>query len=101
MTLKTHKFDAARFLKDETDIAYFLEAAAEEAQDADDNGILLKAIETAAKARGMMQVARDAGVSRESLYKSLAPDAKPRWETIVKVLDTLGVKVTLSPKETA
>jgi len=61
----------------------------------------MRAIETAAKARGMMQIAKDAGVSRESLYKSLAPDAKPRWETVVKVLDALGMKITLTPKDAA
>jgi len=49
----------------------------------------------------MMQIAKEAGISRESLYKSLAPDAKPHWKTIVKVLDALGVKITLIPKETA
>lgn len=101
MTLKTNKLDVAKYLKTEQEIAYFLEAAAEEARDADDNNILLRAIETAAKARGMMLVAQEAGVSRESLYKSLAPDAKPRWETIVKVLDVLGMKITLTPKEPA
>ena len=58
-------------------------------------------IRNRAKARGMMQIAKEAGISRESLYKSLAPDAKPHWKTIVKVLDALGVKITLIPKETA
>lgn len=46
----------------------------------------------------MMQVSKDAGVSRESLYRSLAPKAKPRYETIVKVLDALGVQMIFSPK---
>lgn len=101
MTLKTNRFDPAKYFKSEEEIAVYLQVAAEEAEEFNDNSILLRAIETAAKARGMMLVAKEAGVSRESLYKSLAPDAKPRWETIVKVLDALGVKITLSPKETS
>ncbi len=96
--MKLIDFDPVNHLSDETDIALFLEAAAAEAADAKDNGILLAAIETAAKARGMLQVAKEAGVSRESLYRSLAPDAKPRYETIVKVLDVLGMQITLTPK---
>ncbi|HFC8542393.1 MULTISPECIES: addiction module antidote protein [Neisseria] len=91
-------FDPARYLQDEEDIALFLEAAAEEAIDANDNNILLQAINTAAKARGIMQVAKDAGVSRESLYKSLAPNAKPRFDTITKVLHALGVQMTFTAK---
>ncbi len=96
--IKTGVFDAAKYLEDEEDIALFPQAATEEAAEAGDNNILLKAIETAAKARGMMQVSKDAGVSRESLYRSLAPKAKPRYETIVKVLDALGVQMIFSPK---
>lgn len=96
--MKLIDFDPVNHLDDETDIALFLEAAATEAADAQDNNILLAAIETAAKARGMMQVAKEAGVSRESLYRSLAPGAKPRYETIAKVLDVLGVQITLTPK---
>lgn len=96
--IKTNPFDPARYLKSEEEIAVYLQVAVEEAAESGDNNILLKAIETAAKARGMMEVAKQAGVSRESLYRSLAPDAKPRYEMIVKVLDALGVQITLTPK---
>ncbi|MDK4564122.1 putative addiction module antidote protein [Kingella kingae] len=96
--IKTIPFDPTRYLKTDEEIAIYLEVAAAEAAEANDNRILLKAIETAAKAKGMMQVAKDAGVSRESLYKSLASDAKPRFDTIAKVLDALGMKITVTSK---
>lgn len=96
--IETRPYDPARYLKSEEEIAVYLQVAAEEAAECGDDGILLAAIETAAKARGMMQVAKEAGVSRESLYRSLAPGAKPRYETIAKVLDVLGVQITLTPK---
>ncbi|EIC13346.1 putative addiction module antidote protein [Kingella kingae] len=93
--IKTIPFDPTRYLKTDEEIAIYLEVAAAEAND---NRILLKAIETAAKAKGMMQIAKDASVSRESLYKSLASDAKPRFDTIAKVLDALGMKITVTSK---
>lgn len=96
--IKTIPFDPARYLENEEEIALFLEAAAEEAADAGDNNILLQAISTAAKACGMMEIAKQAGVSRESLYKSLAPDAKPRFDTVAKILNALGVQITLTAK---
>lgn len=96
--IKTIPFDPARYLENEEEIALFLEAAAEEAADAGDNNILLQAISTAAKARGMMEIAKQAGVSRESLYKSLAPDAKPRFDTVAKILNALGVQIALTAK---
>lgn len=97
--IKTKRFDAADCLETEQDVAAYLEVRIEEALQENDMTILLSAIGTAAKARGMMQVAKDAGVSRESLYKSLAPDAKPRFETISKVLKALGVQMVLKPIE--
>ena len=95
--IKTHTFDPTRYLQSEEEIAAYLEVAAEEAAELNDSNILLRAIENAAKAKGMMTVAKEAGVSRESLYKSLAHDAKPRFETIAKVLQALGVQMTFTP----
>lgn len=57
-------------------------------------GRLLSALGDDAKARGMAKIAKDAGLSRESLYKALAPDAKPRYETVRKLMDDTGVKMT-------
>jgi probable addiction module antidote protein len=58
-----------------------------------DPDLLLLALADVARARGMAQVAKDAGLGRESLYKALAPGAKPRYETIMKVMRALGVQL--------
>ena len=60
-----------------------------------DPGLLLSALSDVARARGMAQIAKDSGLGRESLYKALAPGAKPRFETIMKVMHALGVKLTV------
>lgn len=58
-----------------------------------DTDELIRAIGHAARARGMSQVAQEAGLSRESLYKALAPGAKPRADTVFKVMKALGVRL--------
>jgi len=58
--------------------------------------VFLAAIADVAKARGMSAIARDTGLGRASLYKALAPGAKPRYETILAVLNSLGVKITIA-----
>lgn len=80
-------FDAADYLTDDVTIAEFLNAALEDGNP----GVFLQAVRTAARARGMSQLARDSGMGRESLYKALAPGAKPRYDTILKLLPALGV----------
>ena len=86
-------FDAARYLNDDEAIAEYMTAVLE----ANEPDFLLLALNDVARAKGMAQVAKDAGLSRESLYKALAPGAKPRFETIVKVARALGVKFTAHP----
>ena len=83
-------FDAARYLKDDVAIAEYMTAVLE----LDDLDLLLLALGDIARARGMAQVAKDAGLGRESLYKALAPGAKPRFDTVLKVARALGVKLT-------
>lgn len=63
----------------------------------DDPNLLLLALGDVARAKGMAQVAKDAGLGRESLYKALAPGAKPRFETVLKVARALGVKFSVQP----
>jgi probable addiction module antidote protein len=82
-------FDGADYLDNEEVIAEYLSAAAQD----DNSDVLLKALSDVAKARGMAQVAKDAGLGRESLYKALAPGAKPRFETIASVMKALNVKI--------
>lgn len=86
-------FDAARHLNDDEAIAEYMTAALE----ANDPDLLLLALGDVARAKGMAQVAKDAGLGRESLYKALAPGAKPRFETVMKVARALGVKFTAQP----
>jgi probable addiction module antidote protein len=62
-----------------------------------DPDLLLLALSDVARAKGMAQVAKDAGLGRESLYKALSPGAKPRFETVMKVARALGVKFVAYP----
>jgi probable addiction module antidote protein len=83
-------FDAARYLTDDAAVAEYMTAVLETG----DPDLLLLALADVARARGMAQVANDAGLGRESLYKALAPGAKPRYDTIMKVMRALGVQLT-------
>lgn len=91
--LKLVAFDAARYLDDDEAIAEYMTAVLE----TDDAELMLLALGDVARAKGMAQVAKDAGLGRESLYKALAPGAKPRFETVMKVARALGVKFTAHP----
>lgn len=86
-------FDAARYLTDEDAIAEYMTAVLE----TEDTDLLLLALADIARAKGMTQVAKDAGLGRESLYKALTPGAKPRLDTILKVARALGVKFSAHP----
>lgn len=88
-------FDAADYLDNEETIAEYLTAALED----DNPEMLLTAIKDVARARGMTKVAKDTGLGRESLYKALAPGAKPRYETVMKVIRALGVRLHAEPAE--
>ena len=89
-------FDAARYLSDDAAIAEYMNAVLETG----DTDLLLLALGDVARARGMAQVAKDAGLGRESLYKALTPGAKPRFDTVVKVARALGVQLTAQPAST-
>jgi len=89
MKLVITEFDPAAYLDNEEVIAEYLSAALS----AGDLELLLTAIGNVAKARGMTQIAREAGLGRASLYQALAPGAKPRFETVMKIIQALGVKL--------
>ena len=89
---KISEFDASEFLDNEELIAEYLTAALEDANP----DVFLAAVGNVAKARGMSAIAEQTGLGRESLYKAMAPGAKPRYDTVLKVLHSLGVKVTVS-----
>ena len=88
--IKLLPFDAARYLNDDAAIAEYMAAVLEMG----DPDLLLLALGDVARARGMAQVAKDSGLGRESLYKALAPGAKPRFDTVLKVARALGVRLT-------
>jgi probable addiction module antidote protein len=89
---KLTTFDVSQYLDSKEMIAEYL---SEVLQDGDMNE-LLEAIGNIAKAKGMSQIAKDTGLGRESLYKTFSADSKPRFETIMKVLDSFGVKLQAS-----
>ena len=90
--VKIAPFDAADYLDNEEVIAEYLSAALEDANP----DVFLSAMADVAKARGISKVAKDTGLGRESLYKALAPGAKIRYETVRKLLDSLGVRLTVT-----
>ncbi|GAB6059439.1 addiction module antidote protein [Desulfonatronum parangueonense] len=90
------KFDITEHLDSEEAIAAYLTMVIEE----NDSSELAHALGVVARARGMTQVARDAGLGREALYKALRPNAHPRFETVAKVCLALGVKLVAQPMHT-
>ena len=87
------QFGASDYLDNEEEIAEYLTAALED----ENPDFFLAALADVAKARGISKVAQSTGLERESLYKALAPGAKPRYETILKILHGLGVKIAITP----
>ena len=94
MATKVTPFDISEYLENEDMIAEYLSAIVEE----NDPALLLSAIGDIAKARGMSKIAEKAGLGRESLYKALHSDSKPRFDTILKVLEALGVRIRFNAK---
>ncbi|KXK01461.1 MAG: addiction module antidote protein [Acidobacteria bacterium OLB17] len=92
---KTTKYDVAEYLRTPEEMAAYLEACLEEANG--DAMFIAKAIGNIARAKGMSQVAREAGVSRESLYKALSGERSPSFDTILKVISALGLKLHAEP----
>lgn len=87
------KFDPTDYLDNEEVIAEYLTAALEDPNPE----VFLAAVADVAKARSMTQLAKDTGLGRESLYKVLAPGAKPRYDTIMKLVHGLGVRLHAEP----
>ncbi len=87
----TTRYDVAEHLRTSMEMAAYLEACLEEANG--DAAFIAKALGDIARAKGMSQVARDAGLSRESLYKALSGERAPGFDTILKVMKALGLKL--------
>lgn len=92
----TARYDVAEHLRTAEEMAAYLEASLEEADG--DAALVAKALGDIARARGMTQVARDTGLSRESLYKALSGERSPSFDTILKVIDALGLRLHAEAK---
>jgi probable addiction module antidote protein len=94
MKTKTSPWDVAEHLRTPEEMAAYLEACIEEADG--DAAFIAKALGDIARAQGMSQVAKDSGLSRESLYKALSGERSPSFDTILKVVTALGLKLSAS-----
>jgi probable addiction module antidote protein len=92
MTTKIFPFDISEHLETNEDIRDFLKETASTGDTTD----FIHALNIAAKARGMSDIARQAGVTRASLYKSLSENGNPRFETINKIINALGCKLVVA-----
>lgn len=90
------QFDAADYIRNEKDIAFYLEAVMEEA--ADDPALLAHALGDVARARrNMSQLARDSGITREGLYKALSREGNPSFATVARIAKALGLELHFRP----
>ncbi len=98
---KTSRYDVAEHLRTPEEMAAYLEAAIEEANG--DAAFVAKALGDIARAKGMTQIARETGLSRESLYKALSGERNPEFSTILKVVRALGLTLSagVAPHEVA
>lgn len=92
---KTSRYDVAEHLRTPEEMAAYLEACIEESEG--DTAFIVKALGDIARAKGMSQVARDAGLSRESLYRALSGEHSPSFATVIKVVSALGLKLHAEP----
>ena len=97
MEIKTLPYDVAETLRTPDEMAAYLEACIEEADG--DAAFIAKALGDIARAQGMTQIARQTGLSRESLYKALSGDRSPSFHTVLKVISALGLKLSAGVQE--
>lgn len=95
MPIKLKRYDSADYLKDDEAILAYLQEAIESGEPA----LVSHALGVVARAKGMAQIARDAGVSRENLYRALSDEGNPELGTVMKVMRALGVKLSVASLE--
>jgi len=91
---KLQTFDITEYLDSEEAIAEYLSQVLEDG----DNDEFIRAIGHIAKAKGMAQIAKDTGLGRESLYKAFRPNAKPRFDTVMKVMNAFKLQLSATPR---
>ncbi|MBM5802319.1 MAG: putative addiction module antidote protein [Cyanobacteria bacterium K_DeepCast_35m_m2_023] len=99
MEPKTFEYDVAETLRTPDEMAAYLEACIEEANG--DAAFISKALGDIARAQGMTEIARQTGLSRESLYKALSGERSPSFDTVLKVISALGLKLSAGVRDTA
>lgn len=92
MSVELTKWDSADLLKTKEDVAAYLEAVFEDG----DSALITHALGVVARAEGMTEVAKQAGLTRASLYKALSGDGNPEFSTVLKVVQALGLKMTVA-----
>jgi probable addiction module antidote protein len=92
----TRPYDSAEYLNSAEAIQAYMEAALE----TNDATFIAKALGTIARARGMSQIAKKAGLSRESLYKALSTEGNPEFGTVIRVMHALGLKFSITATQT-
>jgi probable addiction module antidote protein len=95
MAVKTTRFDSTEYL----DSAEAISAYLEEALETDDPAFITQALGTVARARGMSQIAKETGLSRESLYKALSAEGNPEFSTVIRVMQALGLRFSVTAGE--
>jgi probable addiction module antidote protein len=95
MALKTKRWDPAEHLGTDEAVVAYIDAALEDG----DPAIIAAVLGDVARARGMSQVARETGLSRESLYKALSAEGNPEFSTVVRVMKALGLRLAATPAE--
>lgn len=93
MALETTKWDVVDYLESDEDIASFLEAVFEDG----DPALITAALGDVARAKGMTQLAKDTGLAREALYRSLSAEGKPEFTTVLKVMKAFGLRLAAVP----
>jgi probable addiction module antidote protein len=96
-SIKTKAWDMADHINNKEDVTAYLEAALEE----NDTALLLAVIGDIARSKGMVQIAKELNLARESLYRSLSQDGNPSFNTVAKVLDNLGYQLSVRQKISA
>ena len=91
--VKTTRFDSAEYLDSDEAIGAYLE----EALETEDPAFIAHALGTVARARGMSQIAKETGLSRESLYKALSTEGNPEFSTVIRVMKALGLRLSVAP----
>ena len=99
MSVKITKWDLAETFRDTADISHYLDAVLTEAAETGDYTLLPDTLGAIARAKGMTEIARETGLSRESLYKALSEDGNPSFATVMKVLQALSIELHTKAKD--